>query len=440
MYDPSGAGSGSTVDGSPNVVVVTCHDLGQHLGCYGVDTVQTPNLDRLAEEGVRFENGTASSPVCSPSRGSLLTGQYPQTNGLMGLTHSPWWWELDDGAPTMPELLSDAGYDTHLAGFQHVNEPDPHVGDAGVLGFDHQHSEDVVAEETVAAAADVFESAGEDPFYVQVGFHEVHRAERPIDREPYDEDGVFVPGHLVETPELRDDLAEYQALINKLDEHVGDLLASLETAGVRDETVVVFAADHGIPYPGAKWWCRSDGVEIALLMDGPGAAFETRDVVEPPMSNVDILPTLLDLVDVPVPTAIEGVSFAPFLTDPAAEPPREAAFTQFTSAGSEQRSLITADHTLIANFGAGREIEYPIEAPPTSRAGPNNGDPRPHCQLYDRRADPHELTNIANEQPEVRDEFVERLKSWMSSVEDDLLAGGVCYPYHRRTLSKMGKD
>jgi arylsulfatase A-like enzyme len=75
----------------PDVVLITCHDLGQHLGCYGVNTVETLNLDRIASDGVRFENATASSPVCSPSRGSMLTGQYPQTNGPMDLTHAPWW-------------------------------------------------------------------------------------------------------------------------------------------------------------------------------------------------------------------------------------------------------------------------------------------------------------------------------------------------------------
>jgi N-sulfoglucosamine sulfohydrolase len=414
----------------PNVVVITCHDLGQHIGCYGVDTVRTPNLDRLAADGVRFDNGTATSPVCSPSRGSLLTGQYPQTNGLLGLTHSPHWWELDAAAPAMPELLAQAGYETHLSGFQHVDEPDR-------LGFEHHHSTDVVAEETAAAAAEIAADASEDPFYAQVGFHEVHRAERPIDREPYDEDGVFVPGHLVETPELREDLAEYQALINKLDEHVGEVLDGIEAAGIEDETIVVFAADHGIPYPGAKWWCRSDGVEIALLMDGPGAAFAERDVVGAPMSNVDVLPTLLDLADVPIPDPVEGVSFAPFLQDPAAEPPREAAFTQFTAAGKEQRGVLTADHTLIANFGAGREIEYPVEAAPTAREGPNNGDPRPHLQCYNRTEDPHELTDVADDNPERTAELVVQLRSWMASVNDQLLDGGVCYPYHERTLDEL---
>ena len=153
----------------PNVVLITTHDLGQHVGCYGIETVETPNLDQLAADGVRFENACATSPVCSPARGSLLTGRYPQSTGLMGLTHAPWWWEIDDAEILLPELLGEAGYETHLAGLQHVATPDR-------MGFQHAHSEDADAEETTAAAADLFAAAGDDPFYAQIGFTEVHRS------------------------------------------------------------------------------------------------------------------------------------------------------------------------------------------------------------------------------------------------------------------------
>lgn len=415
----------------PNIVLITCHDLGQHIGCYGVDTVETPTLDRLAGRGVRFENATASSPVCSPSRGSMLTGQYPQTNGLMGLTHSPWWWELDDGAVAMPELLADAGFDTHLIGFQHVAD-DPHR-----LGFQHQHSEDLLAEETISAAADVFENAGEEPFYAQIGFHDVHRAERPIDREPYDANGIQVPGHLKPTEEIREDLAIYQAHINALDEHVGAVLDALEASGRRENTIVAFVTDHGIPYPGAKWWCRAAGVQIALMMDGPGAAFEEHDTVTTPFSNVDLLPTVLGIAGVPVPDRVEGVNWRDYLSGDMDDPPREAALTQFTAAGNEQRGVLTADHTLVYNFGAGREIEYPVAASPSARAGPNTGDPRPIVQLYDREDDPDELTNVAPDRDQATDDLVGRLRQWLVDVDDPLLRGGVRYPYNERALRDL---
>jgi hypothetical protein len=79
-----------------NIFMITCHDIGQHLGAYGIEEVQTPHIDGLAREGILFKNFYSTSAVCSPGRGSLHTGRYPQSNGLMGLTHGPWWWQLND--------------------------------------------------------------------------------------------------------------------------------------------------------------------------------------------------------------------------------------------------------------------------------------------------------------------------------------------------------
>jgi len=152
---------------------------------------------------------------------------------------------------------------------------------------------------------------------------------------------------------------------------------------------------------------------------------------------VDLLPTLLDVADVSVPDRVEGVSWQEYLAGETEEPPREAAFTQFTSAGSEQRGVRTADHTLVYNFGAGREIEYPVAASPDARAGPNNGEPRPVVQLYDRDEDPDELTNVAPDREAVVEDLTGRLREWLVDVDDPLLRGGVRYPYHERALRDL---
>lgn len=144
----------------PNIVFITVHDLGQHLGCYGIPTVQSPNLDNLAHKGVMFKNFYSTSAVSSPGRGSLLTGRYPQSNGLMGLTHAPWWWKLNDNEKHIAELLKNNGYSTTLIGFTHV-------GDPVRLGFERHLSSKNNAEETVLEASHIFKISGkkDKPFF-----------------------------------------------------------------------------------------------------------------------------------------------------------------------------------------------------------------------------------------------------------------------------------
>ena len=426
----------------PNVVLITSHDLGRHLGCYGIETVETPRIDSLADRGVQFQNAYATSPVCSPSRGSLLTGRYPQSHGLLGLSHAPFWWELNDGEVALPELLGAAGYDTHLVGFQHVTD------DPDRLGFENVHSEDCDAEETTSAAAEIFEAAAErddEPFYANVGFSEVHRS---FEQGTYDEDGVFVPPYLQETETIREDFARFQAMINYFDDRVGEVLSALESNGLREETIVVLAVDHGIPHPGAKWTCRRPGLETALLMDGPGPAFAERDTVEPVLSNVDVLPTLLDILDVPVPERVEGISFRAYLEGRTDEPPREEAYALYTEEvkrDNESRCVITQDRHLIRYFDQGRPIDYPVDVDPVAfanhveRMEPSTWHARPFAQLFDVESDPYELDDIGSE-PEHEEEVANlsaRLLRWMVAVDDPLLEGPVRLPYYERAIDDL---
>src|SRR6056297_1288525 len=164
---------------TPNVVLLHCHDLGRQIGCYDRG-VETPHLEALAAEGAVFENHFTTAPQCSPSRGSLHTGLYPHVNGLMGLAHHQW--SLDDDVAAMPQLLADAGYETHLFGLQHVTD------DPAALGFQHDHSEwrvtptsaallDATRARTVADSVETFLDAGayREPFFASVGFFEAHR-------------------------------------------------------------------------------------------------------------------------------------------------------------------------------------------------------------------------------------------------------------------------
>src|SRR5256885_1198977 len=104
----------------PHILQIICHDLGHHLGCYGIRTVRTPTLDRLAADGVRFASSFCTSPGCSPSRAALATGRYPHSTGLRGRAHAPFGWQLAPGERHIAALLADSGYHAVLFGLQHA--------------------------------------------------------------------------------------------------------------------------------------------------------------------------------------------------------------------------------------------------------------------------------------------------------------------------------
>ena len=150
-----------------NVLLVHWHDLGRHLGAYGHADVSSPRLDRLAAEGVLFTRVHATAPLCSPSRGSLFTGRYPQSNGLIGLAHHGWEYRAD--VRTLPELLSQSGWRTALFGMQHETSYPAR------LGFDEYDVSNSFCEYVVEEAVDWLSAAPAEPFLLTTGFFETHR-------------------------------------------------------------------------------------------------------------------------------------------------------------------------------------------------------------------------------------------------------------------------
>ena len=422
----------------PNILMITCHDIGRHIGCYGVETVQTPSLDGLAARGIRFANYFATDCVCSPSRGCILTGRYPQANGLMGLTHEPWNWRLNEGERHLAAMLKDAGYTTTLVGFQHVTRGDPRR-----LGYDKVLSRRRVAEETVQAAREELENAGggRQPFFMKVGFFEVHR---PFTVGKDTEKGVTIPHHLQDTPEIREDLAQFQGTIRFFDRCVGRILEALEASAVARETLVVFTADHGIPYPGAKWTLFDPGIETPLIMYQAGTALAGGKVFAQLMSNVDFLPTLLDLVDVDRPDNLHGHSFRGVIEGSQAQSPRQEVYSQRTSHAlydNLSRCVRTERYKLIRYFEPGRTVIYPTDAVPqrvaehVERPRRQSGR-RPVVELYDLRVDPHERDNLAQrpEHAETVRQLSDKLWAWMESVGDPLLEGPLRTPYYEEAM------
>jgi arylsulfatase A-like enzyme len=252
----------------PNIVLITPHDLGTHIGCYGWDpALKTPTLDALAAQGTRFTNHFCTATFCSPSRGGIMTGKYPHVNGLMGLVNLGW--DLPDGCDTLPDLLHADGYETVLFGFQHI------VDDPARLPYDRigprgQYSCRQVAENVAAFLAERSAEEREAPLYLELGFSEVHRPYGRLERIDAPESEVVPLPFLDDTPGVRMDLAMFYENIRRLDDAVGSILQSLERAGMAENTVVVFTTDHGIAFPRAKSTLYDPGIRTTLLVRWPG--------------------------------------------------------------------------------------------------------------------------------------------------------------------------
>ena len=439
------------VGASPNVVLVHCHDLGNRLGCYGRD-VQTPNIDALAADGALFENHFVTAPQCSPSRASLLTGLYPHTNGMMGLAHGAW--ELNEDATTLPECLAAAGYETHLFGLQHVTD------DPTDIGIEYVHSEgnllpasspeihEVNRAHDVTDTVEAFltKDSYQEPFFATIGFFELHRIEvndqfgfNDGEYETGDPEAVAVPPYLPDCDGIRDDLAELEGMLTALDEAMGRLTGALDEAGLAEETILVFTTEHGIAFPRAKGCCYDPGIEATLLIRYPGV-IDSDSRYDELVSNVDVLPTILDFVDDARPDdlgnvrpdSVDGRSFFPLLTD-RKHVPREQVFAEMTwhDRYNPMRSIRTPEYKYIRNFWHLPSV-YLSNDVFVSKAGRAireefHSGHRPYEELYDLTDDPHEQTNVVDEEEysHVREELEHRLVSWMEQTNDPLLDGPV---------------
>ena len=432
----------------PNILMITSHDLGQHLGCYGIKEVRSPNIDKLAAKGIRFANMYSASAVCSPARGALHTGRYPQSNGLMGLTHSPWWWCFKEDEKHTASILGDAGYETYLCGLQHVFGS----GQAGKFGYQHVLTSKTEAEDTVKLAAGFLRERQrrDKPFFLKVGFFEVHRKGGSFKHRKYDPNKpVHIPKYLADTAVMREDLGRFQEDIRYFDSCVGGVLDALEAGACGGNTLVIFTGDHGIPYPGAKWSIRDAGIEVPLVMYLRGSALSGGKVYEELISHVDVLPTLLDWIGVRKPSNLEGVSFSAYLQGQTKDKPRKEVYAQFTPAmfrDNESRCIRTERYKLTRYFQAGRCMKFPIDVDPvrfsqhTERAA-NTGRHRPFVQLFDIAKDPDELEDIGDrrENAAIVKELSGKLYAWMKAVDDPVLKGAVQSPYYQQSMEDFKK-
>lgn len=426
----------------PNIVMIVTHDIGRHIGCYGVETVQTPNMDRLAKSGMKFNGIYSTSAVCTPGRASLHTGRYPQSNGLMGLSHGPWWWELNSEEQHTAQILKKNGYETFLVGLSHLGKK------YNELGFDAHLSPKRKALESVDEAKRLFadQSDSENPFFAKIGFFEVHR---PFTNGSDSSKGIFVPPYLANTKLMRSDLATFQATVKFFDECVGEIVQGVKDAGIEDNTIIIVTSEHGIPYPGSKWAVRKAGIEIPLIVYQPGTIFSGGKEEEALMSNVDILPTLLDYISVDIPSQVQGKSFIPYLSGATKQLPRNEVFGQYTrdmKRDNESRSVFDGQYWYIHYFSEGRSVDYPVDVDPVRFAAHlercKTKGSRPFFQLYDIQNDPYQLKDVGADpkNKKIVDDLSDRLLKWMEEVGDQLVDGPVSTAYYNKSISDLKNE
>jgi len=409
----------------PNIVYLHSHDTGRYVQPYG-HQIQTPNIQRLADQGLLFRQAFCAAPSCSGSRACLLTGQWAHVNGMTGLAHRGW--ELHDYGRHIVHPLREAGYWSALIGEQHVSE------EPGVLGYDHVVEIGTTKVHSIAPAAQqLIRSRPPQPFFLSIGFFETHREFF----EPSSvRDALYgaPPAHLPDTPETRADMASFKASARSLDQGVGAVLYALDEQGMADDTLIVLTTDHGLPFPGAKGTLSDRGLGTLLIMRGPGG-FLGGHVTDALVSQVDLYPTLCELAGAPLPDGLSGTSLLPLARRDVAEV-RDELFAELTyhAAYDPQRAIRTRRHKLIRHFG-----ERLLPVLPNVDDSPSKGlliaagwgeQPRPRIELYDLLADPGEMRNLAEVEAfaDLCAQLDARLEAWMRETNDPLLDGPVPVP------------
>jgi len=404
----------------PNIVYLNSHDTGRYVQPYG-HAVRTPNLQRLAEEGVLFRQAFCAAPTCSPSRAALLTGMSPHSCGMLGLAHRGW--DLNDYGKVLPRKLQQHGYTACHAGVQHI--VDSGNRDAWrTIGFDKK----LDGPEHEAAAA-FLGSRPQEPFYLEVGFHQTHRDfTLPLDARDDPRYTLSLPC-LPDTPETREDFAHFGTEAAELDRRMGVVLSALGQAGLAGNTLVICTTDHGPAFPLMKCNLTDHGIGVMLIMRGP-EDFVGGKIVDGMVSHVDIFPTLCEYLGIPRPSWLEGVSFLP-LVRRQIEQVREALFAEVTYHASYEpmRCLRTERYKYIRRYDHRSAPVLPnCDDSITKSLMLTRGwkeQPRQQEMLYDLAFDPQEAHNLIEDPrlASVLEEMRGRLDTWMQETGDPLLTG-----------------
>lgn len=438
----------------PNVLFIDVDDMNRDsVGAYGCPIPDiTPNIDRLASEGIKFQQAHVTIAICQPTRAVWMTGRYPHRNGALGFN------PINRGVPTLLEALHDAGYYTGImAKVRHVVPTRGKEWDYVVQASELKTGRD--PELYYQKAKQFFDTAAKEKktFFLMANSQDPHRpfansnqekqrknrrnANFPGVSRTFSPDKVPVPGFLPDLPDVRTELAQYFGSVHRADEIVGAVLRALDDSGLRESTLVIFMSDHGMPFPFAKTNCWRASTITPWIVRWPGVVEPGRTDDEHLISGIDFTPTILDAAGLPPLEGMDGRSIVPLLQGKPQED-REFVFTSInTTAGKNSypmRSIQSKRFGYIFNaWSDGKKVfknesQSGLTMKAMRRAAQN--DPavaarvhhflyRTPEEFYDYQHDPDALHNLIDDpkwQAKIT-EYRDRLRRQMQETDDPVL-------------------
>ncbi|MCY3740698.1 MAG: sulfatase [Candidatus Poribacteria bacterium] len=429
----------------PNIVVYLSDDHGsEYLGCYGNGHIQTPHLDSIAEDGIRFTHAFTPTPTCAPSRSTLYTGLYPARHGAMG-NHT----ECHAHLKALPGTLRELGYRVAIAGKTHV-KPETLFDFEYIGGFLPKRAEH----------RRKYRAEGLDPVPVE-RFLSSHRQENPdqpiclilgdsnphVTWEPnktYDPDALPLPPYIADTPITRKALANYYQDISTMDTRIGEVDKMLETHGYADNMLFIYTTDHGAEWPHCKWTLYDTGTRLPFIARWRGE-IPANTVSDAMISHVDFFPTLIDIAGGEPLDDLDGESFKSVLFGQQATF-RDKIYGTHTRDGNmnvfPQRCVRDTRYKYILNLmpeNTWTTHFTEVEGIPESHAEvwkswlkKAETDPQtaqlvyltqhhPLEELYDVATDPYEFNNLAfrAETRPILEKMRADVRHWMQSQNDD---------------------
>jgi len=403
--------AGKTAKDRPNILWILSEDISPDLSCYGAPLVQTPNVDKLAGEGVRFTQAFTTGPVCSASRSAMITGMYQTSIGAHNhRSHRDDGYTLPEPVRLITEFFREAGYFT-----ANVKTAAPGVQGSGKTDFNFKFAK-------AYDGSDWNERKASQPFFAQLSISVTHRGghwktlREKLDR-PVDPDKVKLPPYYPDHPVAREDWATHLNSIQIMDGYIGKILHRLDEEGLADSTVVIFIGDNGQCHVRGKQWLYDGGIHIPLIVRWPGK-LKAGQVCDHLVSAIDISATVLKIAGIEPPKHIEGKVF---LKSTATGPWKPADNRKSIIATRDRcdetvdriRCVRTGQFKYIRNFMPDRpytqkneykETLYPMlnlmkdlhaDGKLTPVQALFMAPRKPGEELFDLRSDPWEINNLA---------------------------------------------